>query len=72
MKKKVTPYGQTVSLAAGGPTRASACTRTLRAFFLEGRPSHEVARDFGYSAGSFRVLCHAFRRDPDRPKTARC
>jgi hypothetical protein len=33
----------------------------LRAFFLEGRPSHEVARDFGYSAGSFRVLCHAFR-----------
>ena len=44
----------------------------LRAFFLEGRPSHEVARDFGYSAGSFRVLRHAFRRDPDRPKTARC
>jgi hypothetical protein len=37
----------------------------LRAFFLENRPSHEVARDFGYSAGSFRVLCHAFRRDPD-------
>jgi transposase len=37
----------------------------LRAYFLEGRPSHEVARDFGYSAGSFRVLCHAFRRDPD-------
>jgi hypothetical protein len=24
-----------------------------------------VARDFGYSAGSFRVLCHAFRRDTD-------
>jgi hypothetical protein len=37
----------------------------LRAFFLEGRPSHEVARDFGYSAGSFRVLCHQFRRDPE-------
>jgi transposase len=37
----------------------------LRAFFLEGRQSHEVARDFGYSSGSFRVLCHAFRRDPD-------
>ena len=37
----------------------------LRAFFLEDRPSHEVARDFGYSAGSFRVLCHAFRRDTD-------
>ena len=36
----------------------------LRAFFLEGRPSQEVARDFGYSPGSFRVLCHQFRRDP--------
>jgi hypothetical protein len=36
----------------------------LRAFFLDGRPSHEVARDFGYSPGSFRVLCHQFRRDP--------
>jgi len=35
----------------------------LRAYFLEGRPSHEVARDFGYSPGSFRVLCHQFRRD---------
>ncbi len=37
----------------------------LRAFFLEGRASHEVARAFGYSPGSFRVLCHEFRRDRD-------
>jgi hypothetical protein len=37
----------------------------LRAYFLQGRPSQEVARTFGYSAGSFRVLCHQFRRDPD-------
>ena len=37
----------------------------LRAYFLDGRPSHAVARDFGYTPGSFRVLCHAFRRDPD-------
>jgi hypothetical protein len=37
----------------------------LRAYFLEGRKSAEVARDFGYSPGSFRVLCHQFRRDPD-------
>src|SRR5438093_13745551 len=37
----------------------------LRAFFLEGRPSQAVARDFGYSPGSFRVLCHQFRRDPE-------
>jgi len=38
----------------------------LRAFFVEGRPSGEVARDFGYSAGSFRVMCHHFRRDTER------
>ena len=37
----------------------------LRAYFVDNRPSHEVARAFGYTAGSFRVLCHAFRRDPD-------
>jgi hypothetical protein len=37
----------------------------LRAYFLEGKPSHEVARAFGYTAGSFRILCHQFRRDPD-------
>ena len=37
----------------------------LRAYFLEGRASQEVARDFGYTPGSFRVLCHAFRRDSD-------
>jgi len=36
----------------------------LRAFFVEDRPSHEVARAFGYTPGSFRVLCHQFRRDP--------
>jgi hypothetical protein len=36
----------------------------LRRYFVEDRPSQEVARTFGYSPGSFRVLCHAFRRDP--------
>ena len=37
----------------------------LRAYFLEGRPSSDVARDFGYTPGSFRVLCSQFRRDTD-------
>lgn len=37
----------------------------LRAFYVEGRPSQEVARAFGYSTGAFRVLCHAFIRNPD-------
>lgn len=30
-------------------------------------PSHEVAARFGYTPGSFRVLCHEFRQDPRRP-----
>jgi hypothetical protein len=63
----------------GAPKDITACRRffaepshsrqrmyeALRAYFLEGRPSHEVARDFGYTPGSFRVLCHTFRRDPN-------
>jgi hypothetical protein len=38
----------------------------FRAYFLEGQPSLDVARRFGYAPGSFRVLCHQFRHDPDR------
>ena len=33
----------------------------LRAFYVERLPSAEVARRFGYSPGTFRVLCHSFR-----------
>src|SRR5215831_15905493 len=36
----------------------------LRAYYVERLPSHEVARRFGYTPGSFRVLCHQFRHDP--------
>lgn len=36
----------------------------LRAYFVDGRSSQEAATTFGYSVGSFRVLCHHFRRDP--------
>lgn len=39
----------------------------LRAFFVDRLPSAEVARRFGYTPGSFRVLVHQFRRDPRRP-----
>jgi transposase len=35
----------------------------LRAYFVDGRSSPEAARAFGYSVGSFRVLCHHFRRE---------
>jgi hypothetical protein len=39
----------------------------LRAFFVDRLPGAEVARRFGYTPGSFRVLVHQFRRDPRRP-----
>ena len=38
----------------------------LRAYFVEGVGSAEAARRFSYTPGSFRVLCHGFRRDPHR------
>src|SRR6202789_2915683 len=38
----------------------------LPAFFVEGIPSAEVARSFGYTPGSFRVLVHQFRQNPRR------
>lgn len=37
----------------------------LRAYYVEQRPSHEVAHAFGYTPGAFRVLCHDFVRDPN-------
>ena len=37
----------------------------LRAYFVEGLPSAEAARRFGYTSGAFRVLCHQFRHAPD-------
>jgi transposase len=38
----------------------------LRAYFVDGLASAEAARRFGYSPGSFRVLCHHFRKHPHR------
>jgi hypothetical protein len=37
----------------------------LRAYFVEQIPSAEVARAFGYTPGSFQVMCHHFRHHPD-------
>ncbi len=39
----------------------------LRAYFVDGVPSTVAAKRFGYTPGSFRVLCHGFRKDPRRP-----
>ena len=38
----------------------------LRAYFVEALPSAEAARRGGYTPGSFRVLVHQFRQNPDR------
>ncbi|MGH9891580.1 MAG: hypothetical protein ACREA0_06285 [bacterium] len=38
----------------------------LRAYFVEEVPSREAAARFGYTPGSFRVLCADLRKDPDR------
>jgi hypothetical protein len=38
----------------------------LRAFFVEGLPSAEAAIRFGYTPGSFRILVHQFRNQPQR------
>ncbi|HEV8340603.1 MAG TPA: hypothetical protein VGR25_13260 [bacterium] len=60
----------------GAPKSLSACKRfflaptspkqrqyeALRAYFVDGQLSAQVARDFGYSPGSFHVMCHHFRR----------
>jgi len=35
----------------------------LRAYFVEESSSEDAARQFGYSPGAFRVLCHQFRRN---------
>jgi len=39
----------------------------LRAYFVQGLPSKQAAKCFGYTEGSFRVLVHDFRQNPQRP-----
>jgi transposase len=64
-------------VSIGAPKNISACKRfflepgspkqrqyeALRAYFVEERSSAEVAQAFGYSPGSFQVMCHHFRRE---------
>ena len=38
----------------------------LRAYFVEQMPSAEVAKQFGYTPGAFRVLCHRFRAEQNK------
>ena len=39
----------------------------LRAFIVEGLSGREAAERFGYTEGSFRLLVHGFRRNPNQP-----
>jgi len=48
----------------GPETPAQRQYEALRAYFVEGLSSTQVAQRFGYSPGAFRVLCHQFRHDP--------
>jgi hypothetical protein len=62
----------------GSPKSISTCKRfflepsspkqrqyeALRAYFAEELPSAQAARTFGYTPGSFQVMCHQFRREP--------
>ena len=38
----------------------------LRAYYVAGLPASEVAKQFGYTEGSFRQLAHQLRHDPQR------
>lgn len=38
----------------------------LRAFFVENIPGKEIATNYGYSYGAFRLLCHQFKNDPHK------
>jgi transposase len=60
---KLTPV-QKVFLAPSNPTHRR--YEALRAFFIDGEPSAQVAARFGYSQGGFRVMCSQFRKQPNQ------
>lgn len=62
-EERITDYAP-FFLEASSPTHRQ--YEALRAYFVEHLPSHQVAQRFGYTPGSFRVLCHQFRQDPHR------
>ena len=65
----ISPPKKLTKLAAHFLTPCNATHRqyeALRAYFVDGLPSAEAARRFGYTPGAFRVLCHEFRQNPKR------
>ncbi|HLE89626.1 MAG TPA: transposase [Anaerolineales bacterium] len=61
--KKLTDYARPFLEPANSTHRQY---EALRAYFVEDLPSSEAATRFGYTPGSFRVLCHQFRQNPKR------
>ena len=61
--KKLTDFAQ-LFLQPANPTHRQ--YEALRAFFVDKLPAQQAAQRFGYSYGSFRVLCHDFRQNPRR------
>jgi hypothetical protein len=61
--KKLTDFAQAF-LQPANPTHRQ--YEALRAFFVDKLPAQQAAQRFGYSYGSFRVLCHDFRQNPQR------
>jgi hypothetical protein len=65
-RREITPSDiKRVFLEPANPTHRQ--YEALRAYFVERIPSAETAARFGYTPGSFRVLCHGFRQDRKRP-----
>lgn len=61
--KKLTDIAK-IFLLPSSPTHRQ--YEALRAFFVDEIPAQQAAQRFGYSYGSFRVLCHEFRQNPQR------
>ena len=62
--KELTPL-QRPFLEPSNPTHRQ--YEALRAFYVDEQPSAVAAARFGYTPGSFRILCHQFRQNPQRP-----
>lgn len=63
LAKNITDFAK-IFLKPSNPTHRQ--YEALRAFFVDQLPAQEAAKRFGYSYGSFRVLCHEFRQHPER------
>ena len=62
-RKKITGLARSF-LIPSNPTHRQ--YEALRAFFVDHLPAQEAAKRFGYTYGSFRILCHEFRQNPQR------